>query len=301
MVLCLYYLDLYDGQDAKVGRGVGGFDIMATPYGPKNDPSWPGHLSAWSRMKVGWLVPIEITEDGVYSIQASELSNQAYVIRKPYPYDEYLLIENRQPLWFDARLWTGGLVIYHIDDRADLQSQRGYPGQEGWPRNGNHYQVAVLPPDGQYNLEKGDNDGDVGDFWKEGMTLGPGNGRVFPNTDAYQFGNIRNTGVTITDIKNADSVMTFRVSGLSETPAPTATVTLAPTVQAGDETTPNDETIFGDETTETDEETVILAPFEDDVKVPVSQLADAGSAAFQSSFLWSLLVVNMCLCLVVVI
>ena len=95
--------------------------------------------------------------------------------------------------------------------------------------------------------------------------------------------------------------MTFRVSGLSETPAPTATVTLAPTVQAGDETTPNDETIFGDETTETDEETVILAPFEDDVKVPVSQLADAGSAAFQSSFLWSLLVVNMCLCLVVVI
>jgi hypothetical protein len=73
-------------------------------------------------------------------------------------------------------------VIYKIDDRANLQMQRGYPGQEGWPRNGNHYQVAVLPADGQYNLEKGDNWGDIGDFWKEGMTLGPGNGRVFPNT-----------------------------------------------------------------------------------------------------------------------
>lgn len=196
---------------------------MATPYGPKDDPSWPGHLSAWSRIMSGWLKPIEIVEDGEYSIQASELSNQAYIIRKPYPFDEYLLIENRQPLWFDARLWTGGLVIYHVDDRADLQMKRGYPGQEGWPRNGNHYQVAVLASDGQYNLEKGDNVGDVGDFWKEGMTLGPGNGRVFPNTDAYQFGSIRATGVTIYDIKQVDTVMTFRVSGLTETPAPTTT------------------------------------------------------------------------------
>jgi len=116
---------------------------MATPYGPKDDPSWPGHLSAWSRMMVGWLMPIEIVSDGEYSIQASELSNQAYVIRKPYPLQEYLLIENRQPLWFDARLWTGGLVIYHIDDRAPLQTKRGYPGQEGWPRNGRFSFVIV--------------------------------------------------------------------------------------------------------------------------------------------------------------
>ncbi|CAB9506586.1 Immune inhibitor A peptidase M6 [Seminavis robusta] len=213
-------VDLYDGQAARVGRGTGGFDIMATPYGPKDDPSWPGHLSAWSRIKIGWMMPIEITEDGEYSIQASELSNQAYVIRKPYPFMEYLLIENRQPLRFDARLWTGGLVIYHIDDRASLQLKRGYPGQEGWPRNGHHYQVAVLASDGQYNLEKGDNNGDVGDFWKEGMTLGPGNGRSFPNTDAYQFGAIRVTGVTIDNIKKIDTVMTFRVTGLSTSAGP---------------------------------------------------------------------------------
>jgi M6 family metalloprotease-like protein len=129
-------VDLYDGQEARVGRGIGGFDIMATPYGPKEDPSWPGHLSAWSRIRVGWMMPIEILHDGVYSVQASELSNQAYAIRKPYPFMEYLLIENRQPIRFDARLWTGGLVIYHIDDRAQLMVKRGYPGQEDWPRNG---------------------------------------------------------------------------------------------------------------------------------------------------------------------
>jgi hypothetical protein len=72
-----------------------------------------------------------------------------------------------------------------------------------------------LAPDGQYSLEKGDNNGDMGDFWKPGMALGPGNGRVFPNTDAYQFGSIRVTGVTIDNIQNIDTVMTFRVTGLS--------------------------------------------------------------------------------------
>lgn len=211
---------------------------MATPYGPKDDPAWPGHLSAWSRIMSGWLKPIEIVEDGEYSIQASELSNQAYIIRKPYPFKEYLLIENRQPLWFDARLWTGGLVVYHVDDRANLQMRRGFPGQEGWPRNGNHYQVAVLAPDGQYNLEKGDNVGDVGDFWQEGMTLGPGNGRVFPNTDAYQFGSIRVTGVKIYDIKKVDTVMTFRVSGLTETAAPTPTEITIPPTEPGHQSQP---------------------------------------------------------------
>jgi hypothetical protein len=78
-----------------------------------------------------------------------------------------------------------------------------------------------LAPDGQYSLEKGDNNGEMGDFWKPGMSLGPGNGRVFPNTDAYQFGSIRVTGVTIDNIQNIDTVMTFRVTGLSApVPAP---------------------------------------------------------------------------------
>jgi hypothetical protein len=84
----------------------------------------------------------------------------------------------------------------------------------------NHYQVAVLASDGQYSLEKGDNSGDMGDFWKPGMALGPGDGRVFPNTDAYQFGSIRVTGVTIDNIQNIDTVMTFRVTGLSGAPVP---------------------------------------------------------------------------------
>lgn len=209
--------DLYDKERASVGKGIGAFDIMAMPYGPKEDATWPGHLSTWSRIKAGWVDPIEVKEDGLYSIQASELSNQAYIIKTHFPDMEYLLIENRQPLWFDSRLWTGGLVIYHVDDRANQMLKRGFPGQQGWPRNGAHYQVSVLPADGQYNLEKGDNFGDEKDFWSQGMELGPSdNGRVYPNTDSYQFGSIRHTGIRIYDISKSDTVMTFRVAGVSD-------------------------------------------------------------------------------------
>jgi hypothetical protein len=44
----------------------------------------------------GWIEPFEIVEDGSYPIQASEFSNQVYVIKKNFPDQEFLYIENRQ-------------------------------------------------------------------------------------------------------------------------------------------------------------------------------------------------------------
>jgi hypothetical protein len=65
-----------------------------------------------------------------------------YRIRTGFPTNEYLLIENRQNIAFDARIPTGGsgLAIFHIDDAAGYSTQ-SFPGASNWPA---HYRVALM-------------------------------------------------------------------------------------------------------------------------------------------------------------
>lgn len=225
---------LFDGAPLvnRIGSGVGAFDIMGYPYGPGNDASLPGHLSTWSKMQVGWIEPEVIEYDGIYKMRPAENHADAYIIKTQYMENEYLILENRQPLQFDAQLWNGGIVIYHIDEKADGQKRRGYPGQRGWPDNGNHYQVSVLQADGEYHLEKGVNRGDAADFWMDGMELRPGGNGEYPNTDSYQ-ADIRETGITISILPPTGRVVSFQISGLLPPPTeqPTAPPTMPPTLK----------------------------------------------------------------------
>ena len=167
--------------------------------------------------------PTIIDASGEYTLKAAEISDECYRITLA-DYGlvaEYLYIENRQPLEYDADIWAAGLVIYHIDDTADLQVNHGYPGQEGWPENGNHYQVAVLPKDTLYDLEQGVNSGDAGDMWLPGDIIGPGNGgTVFPNTDQYSGGNVQESGLWIKVLSQTETDVTFQVGGFDGEPAP---------------------------------------------------------------------------------
>jgi len=191
--------DLYDLN--TLYGGLGAYDIMSDPRGGE-DPAYPGSVSPWTKMQMNWLEPIEITQDGEYSIQTSQNKPEVYIIRANYPDGEYLVVENRQRVEYDNKLVsTGGLLIYKVDENKKLMDEAGFPGQSGWPANRKHYEVALLQADGKYDLERSQNHGDVGDVWVEGMTLGPhGTGsQDFPNTDSYS-GNIYETGITITDI-----------------------------------------------------------------------------------------------------
>jgi len=142
------------------------------------------------------------------------------------PEDEYLLIENQYACGFAAEhslrgpsKYTGGIAIWHVDETKTLRhinhKTQGHPGDGKWPYN--HYRVALLQADGEYNLEKNKNRGDHLDLFKldpknilersssiaykigpKGITKNGGGTASHPNTNAYSTGREQHTGITIT-------------------------------------------------------------------------------------------------------
>mmetsp|Transcript_10930 Transcript_10930/g.31732 ORF Transcript_10930/g.31732 Transcript_10930/m.31732 type:complete len:594 (-) Transcript_10930:352-2133(-) len=205
--------DLYDrdaphaGQPGRPGLGgLGAFCMMASPFGANFDERYPGSLSPWAKLDIGFLNDyIEITESGTYTARPSKDFPDIFSIKRGFPEGEMLVLENRENSSFDSTLWTNGMLIYKIDETQDHFGNRrvGYPGQvdspeegDAWPSNGLHYPIALLQADGKYDLENGYNNGDIGDFYRSpDQKLGPGNGELvateegtYPNTDSYAFG-----------------------------------------------------------------------------------------------------------------
>jgi len=215
--------DLYDGSG---GSGIGSFCLMANSWGFDSSQLYPPHISAWSKVQLGWVTPTVITTPGTYTARKACAYPDVFQIRKNFPLGEYLLIENRQRCKFDAIIPGPGLAIFHIDDSTGYTAE-GYPGQSGWPTNGNHYRVALLQADGAYNLERGTNRGDSTDLFFHGgvnslTSLGTSTGSTYPNTKAYKGGIISETGLSITNIGASSDSMSFVVTfrAIPPTPAP---------------------------------------------------------------------------------
>jgi M6 family metalloprotease-like protein len=97
------------------GSGVGNFDCMGNMWGQDNTQYHPGLMSAWSRIKLGWMEPTILDKPGTYSIQAAVEKPQAYKITQGFPPGEYLLVENRiqrntMLLWTDRVSLSGTLT-----------------------------------------------------------------------------------------------------------------------------------------------------------------------------------------------
>lgn len=231
--------DLYNlGPSGGSLGGIGLYDIMSNAYGPIGNGT-ASSMSVFTKNLTGWLVPTEIVADGVYTINAVLTNANAFIIRKGFAPDECLMIENRGNTSRDMGLPGQGILIYHVDNSVPLQDSPGFPGQDGWPSNGKHFRVALVQADGKYDLENSVNTADVGDYWANSMTLGPGNnGQVYPNTDSYQSGAIVPTGITISEFSAPGDSMTFRVTGLGGEASPTTSPPVAaPTEASGSGTT----------------------------------------------------------------
>ena len=195
--------DIYDtyADGYKVGTGLGCFSLMSSSWGC-DDSQNPPMLDPYLRIKLGWVNPIEINVSGTYDITDSQTTGHVYKISKNYFDGEYLLIENRNAGGIEQNLIGSGILVYHIDETvSSLDSQSAPPTVPGcvnssvcesWPWN--HYKIALLQADGLYELETTNTYGNQGDFYLNGMTLGP---NTLPNTNTYQNGIVRDTKLTI--------------------------------------------------------------------------------------------------------
>jgi M6 family metalloprotease-like protein len=201
------------------GYGLGYYDMMASPWGFDGTLTYCGSLSAYTKSLFGWVEFVEITEDGVYELEHSFESNKVYKIQRGFPDGEYLLIENRQEEGYDNGLSQPGIAIFHIDEQGN--DVGGHPGTRHFPKD--HYKAALVQGDGRYDLERKEDEGDSGDLFHAGRFTGVGPDGVFladgslagrggyPNTNSYQGGTERPTGITISEITVPDVVMSFRV------------------------------------------------------------------------------------------
>jgi M6 family metalloprotease-like protein len=247
--------DLYDtsASGSDPGNGIGSFGLMANSWGFDGTQLCPPIMSPHSKMQLGWLNPTVIAGDGTYTAHASydHSTQSVYKIDHNFPSGEYLLVEHRTAKGMEYCMPGSGLVIWHVDDAlVDDYHTNGWPDQAGWPSNGKHYRVAVLPADKLYDLETDTNRGDVGDIWTAGQTLGPGTAAsgsttvvTHPNTDTYQNGVVDETGITIdvlgavtsgADAGSYEFTVTFQDTTPSSAPsAPPTPITGTPALECG--------------------------------------------------------------------
>ena len=113
---CFGLPDFYNGSTSYVKR----WDLM--DYGNNGDNGFcPCGYSSYERMFMGWLTPLELTED-VTVTDMPQLNEEpiAYLVRNDGHADEYYLLENRQQTRWDHSLPASGFVVFHVDYDADV-------------------------------------------------------------------------------------------------------------------------------------------------------------------------------------
>lgn len=108
---CFDLPDLYNGSSSYLGY----WDLMDNGN-RSGDGFRPCGYSAYERMWMGWLEPVELTSDTVITgIPALADSAKAFIIRNDGHPDEYYIVENRQKKGWDAALPGSGILVFHVD------------------------------------------------------------------------------------------------------------------------------------------------------------------------------------------
>jgi immune inhibitor A len=198
--------DQYDYGYESEGTGI--FSLMAAgswnayPAGDLFAGNSPSNLDAWSKYRLGFVVPTDVTSPTQVTLGAAGLVPQIYKMVVPYSGGkEYYLFENRQPVNFDQGLRGGamhGLVIYHIDDTVlsrnywrpneaeNWKEVRSLGWQKAWTGE-SHYGISVIQADDQWHLEHGLGVGSFPDMFPGYYGKTEFSSTTAPNTSSYYF------------------------------------------------------------------------------------------------------------------
>lgn len=187
--------DLYDTD--YTSEGIGNWCLMA-------GGSWngggdtPAHPSAWCKAQQGWVSVDNVTADGQASLADVKSSKTVQRLwTGGQPGTEYFLLENRQRTGYDADLPADGLLIWHIDESRDSNTDE------------NHYLVALMQADGSRDMESDVNRGDRGDPYPGDNANRSFAGTSTPSSQSYAG---QDTGVVVTAISDSADPMTATLS-----------------------------------------------------------------------------------------
>ncbi len=184
---------------------VGVWDLMDRGWmlGPRlntsglTDWSSPAHLNPYEKARLGWLQPIQLTNN-VRNAEIAQVATTGTVYRlwkEGRSGPEFFLVENRQRVGFDSYLPETGLLVWKVNEAlaGQVDAQR--------------LRLALLQADGRQDIENQTNTGDGGDCFPGQLARKGINDDSNPSTrDA----NGAATGVSITDV--SASAQTMRAS-----------------------------------------------------------------------------------------
>ena len=194
--------DLYDGDYSS--NGMGDWTMMAGGSW-NNGGRTPACFDGWCKYKMGWTSPIWLTSNqtNVEILQAETTPLSYRLWTSGAGGSQYYLVENRQRTGFDRFIPGDGLLIYHVDEAAQGNSQEWCPGDPPSP----HLKVALEQADGMYHLENCYNNLNSGDFGDP--YPGSSNKRAFDDTTrpgSHDY-SANSTQVAVWNVSDSDSVM----------------------------------------------------------------------------------------------
>lgn len=215
--------DLYDTNDSNgKHQGAGNWELMATgSYGCNGQsPESPCHLSAWSKMVLGWAdvqtLPLD-TDLGTLTLPAVENTGRIYRIDSADSSKEFYLLENRQRVGFDQRLHNDGLLVWRVSQiilDAEWQKNQVNAGSQlgVWLREADGMNELATVGCGRGN--SGDPFPFVGTLNGCGGRKAEGENRVFhaasKPSSLSDAGDA--SGLTLLDIRKDAGKVTFRIS-----------------------------------------------------------------------------------------